>query len=83
MWFKDARVPKIPISGSILQENAKEYATGLGIDDFQCSDEWLHGVKCRYEIQFPVISGKLGDVINEQTNQWTTITHTSYCPTSH
>jgi len=34
MWFKNARAQSIAISGSILQKKAKDYATGLGIDDF-------------------------------------------------
>ena len=54
MWFKDARAPKIPISDSIIQEQANKYTTGLGIDDFQCSEGLLHGFKCHYDIQFCV-----------------------------
>jgi len=48
----------IPISGSLLQEKANEYVTGLGIDDFQCCDRWLHRFKRHYDIQFHVISGE-------------------------
>jgi len=64
----------MPISGSIHQEEVKEYATGLGIDYFQCSDGWLHGVKRSYDIQFCVISGESGDITTELTDQWSTIT---------
>ena len=73
MWFKNARAQKIPISGPVLQEKAKEYAKGLGISDFQCSDGWLHGLKRRYDIQFRVISGESGDLTSQQTDQWTII----------
>ena len=68
MWFKDARAQKIPISGSILHEKAKECATGLGIDDFQFSDRWLHGFKRHYDIQFRVISGEYCDVTTEHSS---------------
>ena len=61
------------IEAATFQEKAKEYATELGIDDFQFSDGWLHGFNRRYDIQFRVISGESGDVRAEQTDEWTTI----------
>ena len=64
MWFKDTRAQQIPISGSILQEKAKEYGTGLGSDDFHFSDGCFYGFKHCYHIQFCVISGESGDIIN-------------------
>ena len=80
MWFKDASAQKMPISGCIRQEKAKEYVTGLGIDDFQSSDGWLQGSKRRYDIQFRVISVESDDVITELTDQWTNITLPQYHP---
>ena len=73
MWFEDARAQNIPISGSFLQEKAKEYTTKLGTGDFQFSDGWLHGFKRRYDIQFRLISGESGDVTTVQTDQWRNI----------
>jgi len=79
-WLRGLKMPEpkqILLPGSILQEKAKEYPVGLGIDDIQCSDGCLHGFRCCYDIQFCVmivISGESGDVTTGQTDQCTTIT---------
>lgn len=38
IWFMGVRGKDVPISGLILQAKAKEIATGLGHEDFSCSN---------------------------------------------
>ena len=40
-WFCMARGSNIPISGPMIQEEAKEIANRLQIDDFKASNGWL------------------------------------------
>ena len=45
-WFENARARKIPITGTILQEKAKNFARELNCDKFSASSGWL-GKFCR------------------------------------
>ncbi|KAH6946059.1 hypothetical protein HPB50_011356 [Hyalomma asiaticum] len=47
-WFLDSRARNVPISGTILQQKAKDFASILGHDDFKASNGWLQGFKSRH-----------------------------------
>ncbi|EDW71327.1 tigger transposable element-derived protein 3 [Drosophila virilis] len=50
-WFcKLSSAHNTPISGSAIQEKAKELATSLGIDDFAASNGWLQRWRKRHNI---------------------------------
>ncbi|KAK2160390.1 hypothetical protein LSH36_134g02011 [Paralvinella palmiformis] len=59
-----------PVTGTVNlkeEEQANKYTTGLGIDDFQCSEGLLHGFKCHYDIQFCVNQGNIVTLTGEIT----------------
>ncbi|KAH6929235.1 hypothetical protein HPB50_025202 [Hyalomma asiaticum] len=49
-WFLDTRARNVPISGAILQQKAKDFASILGHDDFKASNGWLQGFKSRHGV---------------------------------
>lgn len=57
-WFVDMRAKKMPISGSVLQQKALDYACMLGIDDFKASTGWLTRFKARHGIIAKVLCGE-------------------------
>ena len=63
-----ARGSNIPIIGSMNQEEAKEIANQLQIDDFKASNGWLQKWKNYYNIANFTISGEESDVNEETVN---------------
>ncbi|KAH6933436.1 hypothetical protein HPB50_014814 [Hyalomma asiaticum] len=57
-WFLDTRARNVPISGAILQQKAKHFASILGCDDFKASNGWLQGFKSRHGVVGRVTSGE-------------------------
>lgn len=57
-WFLDMRAKKMPISGSVLQQKALNYACLLGIEDFKASTGWLTRFKARHDIVAKVLCGE-------------------------
>uniref|UniRef100_A0A224Z9W5 Tick transposon n=1 Tax=Rhipicephalus zambeziensis TaxID=60191 RepID=A0A224Z9W5_9ACAR len=57
-WFLDMRAKKMPISGSVLQQKALNYACILGIEDFVASTGWLTRFKARHDIVGKVLCGE-------------------------
>ncbi|KAH6947713.1 hypothetical protein HPB50_020793 [Hyalomma asiaticum] len=50
-WFCETRTKNIPISGSMIQQKALNYACVLGItENFKVSAGWLNRFKQRHEI---------------------------------
>ncbi|KAK2166938.1 hypothetical protein LSH36_33g04033 [Paralvinella palmiformis] len=52
VWCKNARAKKVMLSGQIVRAKARDIASTLGVDGFQCSDGWLSRFKQRYRISF-------------------------------
>lgn len=64
-WLCQALAKKLPVSGSLLQEKAKEIATELNQLEFKASNGWLEKFKSRHNLTFANICGESNDV--EQT----------------
>jgi len=57
-WFAAARSRNIPISGTILQEKAKQVADILELEQFKASNGWLESFRKRHNICFRTLSGE-------------------------
>lgn len=69
-WIKQVRNKNIPISGPMIKEKAREFASKLSIDNFSASNGWLEGFKRRNDIVFKNICGESNAVDNYDCNQW-------------
>lgn len=49
-WFVEARAKNGPLTGSIVQQKALNYADLLGIDDFKTCVGWLNRFKAHHSI---------------------------------
>lgn len=69
-WFKQARDKNIPISGTLVRAEAKEFAIALEKTNFKASTGWLDRFKNRKEISFKTVSGESGIVDMDAANDW-------------
>ncbi|GBN28399.1 Tigger transposable element-derived protein 4 [Araneus ventricosus] len=69
-WFVDAKSRSLPISGPILQAQAKDIAEKLGKTDFHASNGWLESFRKRHVISFKAFCGEAGDVSDDTLNTW-------------
>ena len=49
-WFQQARQLGVPVSGPLIQEKARMFASLLGHVQFKGSSGWLDSFKCRHSI---------------------------------
>ena len=47
IWLREKRSKNVHISGTLLQETARDLAAKMGIEDFKGGNGWLHGFKKR------------------------------------
>lgn len=57
-WFVNARAKNLPISGPILQAEAKNFAEKLKQPNFKASNGWLHTFKKRHNIVWKQLNGE-------------------------
>ncbi|XP_049269028.1 tigger transposable element-derived protein 6-like [Rhipicephalus sanguineus] len=69
-WFLDRRARNVPISGAILQQKAKDFASILGHDDFEASNGWLQGFKSWHGVVGRVISGESTSANSDASASW-------------
>ena len=69
-WYCLARQRLVPVTGSMLQEEALIIASSLGINEFKASNGWLQRFKDRNNIKQLVVSGESGDVSEETVAAW-------------
>lgn len=69
-WFLDARTRNLPVSGPILQEQAKLIAQRLGKEDFKASNGWLESFRTRHNITLKKICGEAKDVNIATVDDW-------------
>ena len=72
MWFKEMRhsSPEIGIDGPVLKMKAEEFANGLGLQEFVCSNGFLERFKSKYGISFKVLCGESAAISPEMTKDW-------------
>lgn len=73
-WFKNARDQNISVSGDLIREKARFFASRLGISDsvFECSSGWLERFKTHHNITFKTVCGESNSVDenSDQINEW-------------
>ena len=69
-WYTLYRNPNIPVSGSMLQEEATLIAEKLEISDLVASSGWLEKFKQKYSICNKTVAGEAGDVSKETMESW-------------
>ena len=69
-WYTMCRNSNIPVSGSMLQEEATLIAEKLEISDFVASNGWLEKFKQKYSICNKTVAGEAGDVSKETMESW-------------
>ena len=69
-WFQDASARRAPISGPLIQEQAKIFAEEMGNTVFKASNGWLESFLKRHNIVFKTMSGERGDVDDSVCEDW-------------
>ena len=69
-WYTMCRNSNIPVSGSMLQEEATLIAENLEISDFVASNGWLEKFKRKYSNYNKMVAGEAGDVSKETMESW-------------
>ncbi|CAF1065113.1 unnamed protein product, partial [Rotaria sordida] len=71
-WFVQQRAKGIPISGPILQEQARDIAESLGdqFASFKGSNGWLEKFRTRHNISHHIISGESSSVDVQTVDDW-------------
>lgn len=69
-WIREIRNRNCPISGTLVQEKAVEFAKTLGYSDFKASAGWLDKFKKRHGLTHKSICGESADVSDEDCDSW-------------
>ena len=69
-WYSLARQRSVPVSGPMLQEEARIIAEKMGHRQFKASNGWLEKFKKRHNIRQFTISGEAADVSDETVEGW-------------
>ena len=69
-WFCLARQRSVPISGPMIQEEARLVAEEMGHPGFKASNGWLSTFKKRHNIRQFTVSGEAADVEQETVEGW-------------
>ena len=69
-WYSLARQRNVPVSGPMMQEEARLIAAHLGNHDFKASNGWLQSFKKRHNLKQLKISGEAADVGEEVVEAW-------------
>ena len=69
-WYSLARQCSVPVTGPMLQEEARIIAEKMGHLQFRASNGWLDSFKKRHNIRQFTISGEAADVSDETVEGW-------------
>lgn len=72
-WIRMIRDKNVPLSKTLIQEKALEYAKLLGHSDFQASTGWLEKFKIRHGMHQKVFSGENANVLNHRRKRYKNI----------
>ena len=70
IWLRQCRGQKVSISGNLLKEKAKEFASILSIKNFAASEGWLTNFKKRNGVIFKKVCGESGSVDDAVGLDW-------------
>lgn len=70
IWLRQCRGQKVSISGNLLKEKAKEFASSLSIKNFAASEGWLTNFKKRNGVVFKKVCGESGSVDDAVCLDW-------------
>lgn len=70
IWLRQCRGQKVSISGNLLKEKTKEFASTLSIKNFAASEGWLTNFKKRNGVAFKKVCGEIGSVDNAVCLDW-------------
>ncbi|XP_032223965.1 tigger transposable element-derived protein 4-like [Nematostella vectensis] len=69
-WYQMCRNSNIPISGTMIQEEAMIIAERLGLNEFTGSNGWLEKFKRQHNIGQMAVSGEEAGVNPETVERW-------------
>lgn len=69
-WIRDANSRRISLTGALIQERARSFATQLDMTDFKGSNGWLDKFLKRHGLVSKTMSGERGDVNENCVNTW-------------
>lgn len=69
-WLSQALSKNLPVSGTLLQEKAREIAIENGDVDFKASNGWLESFKNRHKLTFSAVCGESKDVDPKPVNDF-------------
>ncbi|KAL4233818.1 hypothetical protein ACF0H5_008496 [Mactra antiquata] len=69
-WIRDANTRSISLTGALIQERARLFASDLGLEDFKASNGWLHKFLKRHNLSCKMMSGERGDVNSNTVEEW-------------
>ena len=69
-WYTLARERNVPVSGPMLQEEARIIAKQMGHHQFKASNGWLESFKKHHNIKQFKVSGESADVSEETVEGW-------------
>ncbi|XP_021695375.1 tigger transposable element-derived protein 4-like [Aedes aegypti] len=70
IFVNQARASNLPLSGAIIQEKARAFATQLQLPEFKGSSGWLTKFVKRQKLSFKKICGESAAVDTEMTDEW-------------
>ena len=70
IWLREKRSKNVHISGTLLQETARDLAAKMGIEDFKGGNGWLSGFKERKGLSLRTIQGEAKSDSRSTWIQW-------------
>lgn len=69
-WLNQVLSKKLPVSGVMIQEKAKEFAENSNETEFKASNGWLEKFKLRHNLTFSNVHGESNDVPQQPVNDF-------------
>ena len=69
-WIRTVRENNVALDGPLVQEKAMEFASLMGLTDFQATQGWLARFKKRENLNFQAVCGEAGGVDSSVVQNW-------------